>query len=34
MIRRNKTTIFADAKETTTVLEVKKIIEGNDDPWF
>jgi hypothetical protein len=27
MIRRNKTTIFADAKETTTVLEVKKIIE-------
>ena len=28
MIRRNKTTIFADAKETTTVLEVKKIIEG------
>ncbi len=28
MIRRNKTTIFADAKETTTILEVKKIIEG------
>ena len=28
MIRRNKTTIFADAKETTTVYEVKKIIEG------
>lgn len=28
MIRRNKTTIFADAKETTTVFEVKKIIEG------
>ena len=28
MIRRNKTTIFTDAKETTTVLEVKKIIEG------
>jgi transcription elongation factor B subunit 2 len=28
MIRRNKSTIFADAKETTTVYEVKKIIEG------
>ena len=28
MIRRNKTTIFADAKETTTVYEVKKMIEG------
>lgn len=28
MIRRQKTTIFADAKETTTVHEVKKIIEG------
>jgi len=28
MIRRGKTTMFADAKETTTVLEVKKIIEG------
>ena len=28
MIRRNKTTIFADAKETTTVYEVKKILEG------
>lgn len=28
MIRRGKTTIFADAKETTTVYEVKKIIEG------
>ena len=28
MIRRQKTTIFADAKETTTVYEVKKIIEG------
>ena len=28
MIRRNKTTIFADAKETTTVFEVKKMIEG------
>ena len=28
MIRRKKTTIFTDAKETTTVLEIKKIIEG------
>lgn len=28
MIRRHKTTIFADAKETTTVYEVKKIVEG------
>ena len=28
MIRRNKTTIFADAKETTTIYEVKRIIEG------
>ena len=28
MIRRKKTTIFTDAKESTTVLEVKKIIEG------
>ncbi len=28
MIRRKKTTIFTDAKETTTVLEVKKMIEG------
>lgn len=28
MIRRNKTSIFIDAKETTTVLEVKKMIEG------
>lgn len=28
MIRRKKTTIFTDAKETTTVSELKKIIEG------
>ena len=28
MIRRHKTTIFADAKETTTVYEVKKMVEG------
>ncbi|RNA31807.1 transcription elongation factor B polypeptide 2 [Brachionus plicatilis] len=28
MIRRHKTTIFADAKETTTVHEVKKMVEG------
>ncbi|XP_067388030.1 elongin-B-like isoform X2 [Emydura macquarii macquarii] len=28
MIRRHKMTIFADAKETTTVQELKKIVEG------
>ncbi|KAL7298426.1 hypothetical protein TKK_0008217 [Trichogramma kaykai] len=28
MIRRKKMTIFTDAKENTTVLELKKIIEG------
>lgn len=28
MIRRKKMTIFTDAKDTTTVLELKKIIEG------
>lgn len=28
MIRRKKTTIFTDAKDTTTVLELKKMIEG------
>ena len=28
MIRRKKVTIFTDAKESTTVLEVKKIVEG------
>jgi transcription elongation factor B subunit 2 len=28
MVRRQKTTVFLDAKETTTVLEVKKMIEG------
>jgi len=28
MIRRKNTTIFSDAKETTTVHELKKIIEG------
>ncbi|XP_066247280.1 elongin-B [Euwallacea similis] len=28
MIRRKKLTIFTDAKDTTTVLELKKIIEG------
>lgn len=28
MIRRHKTTIFTDAKETTTIYEVKKMIEG------
>jgi len=28
MIRRKKLTIFTDAKDTTTVLELKKMIEG------
>lgn len=28
MIRRKKTTIFTDAKDTTTVNELKKMIEG------
>lgn len=28
MIRRKKMTIFTDAKENTTVSELKKIIEG------
>jgi hypothetical protein len=28
MIRRRKTTIFLDAKENTTVLELKRMIEG------
>jgi len=28
MIRRKKTTIFLDAKETTTVLDLKRMIEG------
>ncbi|XP_072038502.1 elongin-B-like [Amphiura filiformis] len=28
MIRRQKTTIFTDAKESSTVYELKKIIEG------
>ncbi|XP_063791551.1 elongin-B [Pseudophryne corroboree] len=28
MIRRNKTTIFTDAKENTTVQELKRIVEG------
>jgi len=28
MVRRKKTTIFLDAKETTTVLDLKKMIEG------
>lgn len=28
MIRRGKLTLFLDAKETTTVLELKKMIEG------
>jgi len=28
MIRRKKVTIFADAKESATVLDLKKIVEG------
>ncbi|XP_078391743.1 elongin-B [Cetorhinus maximus] len=28
MIRRHRTTIFTDAKESTTVLELKKVVEG------
>lgn len=28
MIRRKKTTIFTDAKDNTTVQELKKMIEG------
>ncbi|KAK9883408.1 hypothetical protein WA026_001581 [Henosepilachna vigintioctopunctata] len=28
MVRRKKLTIFIDAKDTTTLLELKKIIEG------
>ncbi|XP_065511365.1 elongin-B [Caloenas nicobarica] len=28
MIRRHKTTIFTDAKESSTVLELKRVVEG------
>ncbi|XP_064620201.1 elongin-B-like [Lineus longissimus] len=28
MIRRKKVTIFADAKESSTVLDLKKVVEG------
>lgn len=28
MVRRKKTSIFLDAKESTTVLELKKIVKG------
>ncbi|GFW18288.1 elongin-B [Trichonephila clavipes] len=28
MVRRKKTTIFLDAKETTTVYDLKKMVEG------
>ena len=31
MIRRKKLTIFTDAKDTTSVLELKKMIEGGCD---
>lgn len=30
MIRRKKTTIFTDAKDNTTVGELKKMIEGTE----
>lgn len=30
MVRRKKTTIFTDAKETTTVRELKRIIQGTN----
>lgn len=30
MIRRKKTTIFTDAKETTNVSDLKKIIQGTN----
>ena len=30
MIRRKNMTIFTDAKDNTTVLELKKIIEGEE----
>jgi hypothetical protein len=28
MVRRKKSTLFVDAKETTSVLELKRIVEG------
>ena len=28
MIRRKKTTLFLDAKDNTTVLELKRMVEG------
>lgn len=28
MVRRHKTTIFLDAKESTTVMELKRMVEG------
>ena len=28
MVRRKKTTIFLDAKESSTVMDLKKMIEG------
>lgn len=30
MIRRKKTTIFTDAKDNTTVGELKKMVEGEE----
>lgn len=32
MIRRKKTTIFTDAKDNTTVKELKQMIEGKKMP--
>lgn len=34
MIRRRKTTIFTDAKENTTVAELKRMLEGNNENIF
>lgn len=33
MIRRQKTTIFTDAKENTSVVELKRMIEGKFAYW-
>lgn len=34
MIRRKKTTIFTDAKDNTTVQELKKMIEGRVESFI
>lgn len=33
MIRRKKLTIFTDAKDSTSVLDLKKIIEGKNNDF-